>query len=379
MIVQAFLRWAETAGAGERAKAASALGRAFIRSGMDDARREEVRLAMTWVLDDPSPRVRLALAGAIADSARAPRPLIVAFAEDQPEIAATVLPRSPVLTDDDLVDLAARGTDLTRALIASRNGLGRCVSAAIAEIGGSCSIAILLENISADIPRFSLRRVAERYGTSCEIRNLLLERQDLPPDARHMLVACTRDALISSSLVQGLLAPSRIGHVAADAMATATVTIAGETLTENVGCLVAHLRSGGYLTPAFLMQTLCNGELDFFAAAISDLSGSGEKRTRSVLANGQMHAVRALFISAGLAPDICAVFVEATMLWRRSSQSGDGFITSGISADLIDLYRDRTERLSPVSELIDMIERFHLRQQRQSAREFASHSIAIAA
>lgn len=380
MIVQAFLRWAETAGASERSKAADALARAFLKSEMDGERNSEVHLALTWLLDDPSPRVRLALAEALADSPHAPRAVIVALAEDQPEIACAVLPRSPVLEESDLVDLAARGTALTRALIAARTRLGRCAAAALAEIGDATCIAILLENVSVDVPRFSLRRIAERYGADAAIRDLLLSRRDLPADARHMLVEHVRHALAGSGLLQGLLAQARINHLTREAAASATVAIAGEATSEDSARLVEHLRVEGHLTPALLMHTLCSGKLDFFADAIFNLSGLEEKRVRSILATGRTPAVKALFRSAGLDHDISEVFVEATLLWRRATQaSAPGMVPESISGTLVAAFRDRVSRLSPVSELLDMVEKLHLNQQRQSARKFVSNSMAIAA
>ena len=87
VIVEAFLRWIETAKTGDRVRAANALGRAYLQSAMSADERKAAEMAMTYLLDDPSPRVRLALAEAIAWSPDAPRNLILSLAEDQPEVA----------------------------------------------------------------------------------------------------------------------------------------------------------------------------------------------------------------------------------------------------------------------------------------------------
>ena len=90
MIVRQFLRWVETAPAGERADATSALARAYLHSPLDPADRVAAEAAMTVLLDDPAPVVRRALAYALASSARAPYLVIHALAHDQGEIAAIV-------------------------------------------------------------------------------------------------------------------------------------------------------------------------------------------------------------------------------------------------------------------------------------------------
>ena len=51
MIVQAFLRWSEKAGSTERAKAANALGRAYLQSDMARENRDAAYMAMTYLLD----------------------------------------------------------------------------------------------------------------------------------------------------------------------------------------------------------------------------------------------------------------------------------------------------------------------------------------
>ncbi len=170
MIVAAFLRWVETARAQERAKAANALARAYLQSQMSTEERQAARVAMTYLLDDPSPQVRLALAEVLASDPRAPRGLMVSLSEDQPEIASTVILLSPVLTDADLVDIAGRGTVETRALVAARGTVSVAVSAALAEIGDACELEVLLENPGARITPFTLKRIAERHGRDQRIR-----------------------------------------------------------------------------------------------------------------------------------------------------------------------------------------------------------------
>ena len=103
-IVRRFLAWAQSADAEARAEAASALARAYLHSELSAPVRAEAVLAMTALLDDPSVLVRQALAEALCHSSEAPRPLILALAADEPEVAAAVLRRSPVLTEADLVD-----------------------------------------------------------------------------------------------------------------------------------------------------------------------------------------------------------------------------------------------------------------------------------
>lgn len=379
MIVEAFLRWAETAKAGDRARAANALGRAFLGSSMPTAERNAAELAMTYLLDDPSPRVRLALAEALAHGLNAPRNIILSLAADQPEIAAQVILCSPLLTEIDLIDLAARGDSVTRVLIASRGTVAVSIVAVIAEIGDREEILCLLENPAAAWSRASLRRVAERLGDCPDIRNLLLDMPDLPCEARHMLMQQVSDALSGFPLVQATLGERRLSHVTREAGEAATVAIAGAAHHDDIASLVEHLRLTGRLTPAFLMHTLCTGKVDFFAGAVVNLSGCSERRVRAILGTGRMHAVRALYESAGLSRDISTLFVEATMLWRHASRSTLETMLENVSQRLLRRFGRHDGASSAARDLLVMVEKLHIAEQRQSARTFVSQAMPVAA
>ncbi|KZS55228.1 DUF2336 domain-containing protein [Rhizobium anhuiense] len=375
VIVEAFLRWIETAKTGDRARAANALGRAYLQSEMSADERAAAEMAMTFLLDDPSPRVRLALAEAIAWSPDAPRSLILSLAEDQPEVACHAVTCSPLLNDADLVDLAARGNGATRMLIAARAHVTRPVSAALAEVGDEEELLCLLENDGAVISSLSLKRIAERLGDCCDIRNLLLDRSDLPADARQLLTQHVSNALVGLPLAQAAIGLQRLQRISREATEAAIVSIAGDIAPREIPDLVQHLRLNGRLTPSFLMHALCAGKVDFFAGAIVDLTGCSERRVRSILATGRMHAVRALYESAGLPRDISVIFVEATMLWRDAARKAPGSVLGNVCGRLLEKFRHHDAH-GAIGELLDMVEKLHVTEQRQSARVYAALAAA---
>ncbi|WLR94364.1 DUF2336 domain-containing protein [Shinella zoogloeoides] len=367
MIVHAFLRWVETARAADRAKAASVLARAYARSRIAAEDRHAAEMAMIFLLDDPAPKVRLALAEALADCEDAPRAVILPLAEDQPEIAAHILLRSSLLTDADLVDIAAKGSDVTRMLIAHRAFVSRPVSAALAEIGDVADVLVLLENEGAAISRRSLTRIADRLGHDAEIRALLLDRDDLPSDARHALVEKIGTALAGFGLIQAAVGSGRVERITREACDVATIGMVGEVTAAEMPALVEHLRLTGRLTPVFLMHALCTGRVEFFAAAITNLSGQATTRVRSILSDGREAAVRALYETAGLGRDISALFAEATMLWRREAKSGDDLLS--VSERL--LSRARQTGNASCQSMLELVERLAIAEQRQTARSYA--------
>ncbi|MGE6785895.1 DUF2336 domain-containing protein [Ensifer adhaerens] len=370
MIIQAFLRWVETARTGERMRAASALARAYVDAQLNGLDRRAAEMAMTFLLDDPSPKVRHALAEALCGCSSVPRAIILGLAADQPEIAYPIVSHSPVLTDGDLVDLAARGTLETRALIAARGFVSRAVAAAIAEIGDEDEMLILLENPGAHLSRRSLKRIAERLGHSAAVRDLLLARSDLPGETRHALVEEVGAALAAFGLVQVTIGAARVQRVTRDACDTAALGMVGAMAVDELPDLVTHLRETGRLTPAFLLHALVTGRAEFFSAAIVDLSGVSEKRVRSILSGGRIHSIRALFESAGLGRDVSETFATAVLLWRQDGAGATGGHAT-VSVELLARLRRRGTMSPADAAMIDLLERLAFAEERQSARDYA--------
>ena len=229
MIVRQFLHWLRTAPAGERAEATSALARAYLYSDLSDDDRLAAEGAMTMLLDDASPLVRRALAEALAASKEAPPSIIISLAADQPEIAALVLERSPLLLDADLVDAVATQGPPRKARSRAAAVLPRSVAAAIAEIGSAEACLLLIENQEADIAQFSVDRIVERFGHLAAIREELLAQAELPVATRQALVAKLSTTLADFVAAREWLAEDRAQRVAKEACEKATVTLAAET------------------------------------------------------------------------------------------------------------------------------------------------------
>src|SRR3954453_16646814 len=109
MIVRQFLQWVRAARPGERAEATSALARAYLHSDLSADDLAAAEGAMIMLLDDPSPLVRRGMAEVFASSQKAPPVIVHALASDQPEVALPLIERSPLLSDEELIDLVKQG------------------------------------------------------------------------------------------------------------------------------------------------------------------------------------------------------------------------------------------------------------------------------
>lgn len=378
MIVAAFLRWAENAKTQDRARAATALAKAYIGGRMRPEEKQAAQIGMTYLLDDPAPQVRLALSEALAREPGAPRAIMMSLAEDQIEIACPVILFSPVLTDSDLVDIAGRGTAETRALVASRAEVSVSVAAALAEIGDVPEIEVLLENPSVRFTARTLKRIADRHGHDEGVRARLMDRADLTAETRQLLVHHVAEALVGSRLALAAIGERRLDRIAREANDAATIALLTDVHGDELDRLVEHLCALSRLTPAFLMHSLCAGRTDFFAAALSAISGMDERRVRSILATGRFHAVRALIEATGIARDVSVIFVEAIVQWREIFQAPADYHLENIAYRIVDKFRAVPDLSDAGAALLDLVERLAIAEERRMARDYAC-GIALAA
>ena len=372
MVVSHFLKWVYTAKVAQRAAAAAALARAYANAALPFEDRCAAEAALTFLLDDPSCKVRQAMAEALSMSRHAPLQIIAALAADQPEVAGLVLARSPLLTDADLIDRVASGTRATQLLIADRPFVSMALSAAIAEIGEADACAVLLANPGAEIASLSFRRMAERYGHVPSVREALVADQRLPADCRHMLLVKLGEALKGSPLVLALMGQARAERLMRDACVKASVTLIEGTRGEEHPALVEHLRLRGDLTASFIVRTLAHGKVDFFGSVLVALTGQVEQRVRALLAGGHDTALQALFGKAGLARSTHAILIRALKIWREVA---NGKRVAGVQ-EVSWLMLKELGGQAAQGDLASLVKSIHLDALRENAR---GHALAIAA
>lgn len=372
MVVHYFLKWIDTARVAERAAAAHALGVAYVNGDLAFEDRCAAEAALTFLLDDPSQKVRLALAEALSMSRKAPPQIISALASDQPEIAAVVLGRSPLFSDADLIDRVAAGPASVQRIIAGRPGIGIAVAAAIAEVGEAEACLALLTSADAAIASLSFRRIAERYGDVAAVREALIADHRLPPDCRHMLLVKVGEALRRSPLVKGLIGEARADRVTRDACVRASLAMIDGTRIEEHAALVEHLRLSGELTPGFVVRTVVHGKIDFFGSILVALTSYDEERIVSLLAQGRDLALSALFRAAGLSQTVSAVLLCAIKIWREVA---NGRRVAGVQ-EVSWLMLKALGETPADADLAGLLKSIHLDSLRDNARQ---HALAIAA
>lgn len=378
MIVRQFLQWVRHASPGERAEATSALARAYLHSDLSEDDLAAAEGAMIMLLDDPSPLVRRAMSDVFASAQKAPRVVVHALAADQPEVALPVLERSPLLLEDDLVDLVATGHREAQITIAGRPMLPPSIAAAIAEVAAAEACLTLLENANAAIPAFSIDRIVERFGHLAAIRENLTARHDLPMATRQALLSKLSRTLAGFVTARHWMGSEHAEYAAREACEKATVALAAETPYAEIGELVAHLRKSGQLTAGMILRALLSGNVVLFEEALAELSGMPIDRVTGYVHDKHISGLRALYAKAGLPEAAYPAFREAIAAMRDGVLLGETGGAARLKRRMVErvLAACAAEREADMASLLALLRRFAVEAAREEARMFCDDLVA---
>ena len=380
MIVRQFLHWVRQAPPGERAEATSALARAYLYSDLSPDDLAAAEGAMIMLLDDPSPLVRRAMAEAFASAEKAPQIVVHALAADQSDVALPVLAQSPLLLEDDLVDLIATGHPDVQIAIAGRPQLPRTLAAAIAEVGVAEACLALLENLNSDIAPFSMDRIIERFGHLAPIRENLLAREDLPIAMRQALLSKLSQTLAGFVAARQWLGPEHAEFATKEACEKATVALAADTRYDEVGALVQHLRQSGQLTAGMILRALLSGNVVLFEEAMAELSGVSIERVTAYIHDKNISGFRALYRQARLPEVAYPAFREALAAMRAGLLIGEQGGATRLKRRMVErvLGACVQERGEETASLLALLRRFAVEAAREEARLFCDDLVAEA-
>ena len=379
MIVRHFLQWVRTAEAADRAEATRALARAYLYSELNQDDRIAAEGAMIMLLDDASPLVRRALAESLAASQDAPPAVVHALVNDQPDIAALVLERSPLLIDSDLVDIVGAGDMDAQAAIAQREDLPRSVAAAIAEVGSAEACLILIENPYADVAPFSLDRIVERYGHLAAIREALFALAHLPAATRQALVVKLSETLAGFVVSRHWLEETRARRIAQEACEKATVMLAATSERAQVSPLVRHLRASGQLTAGLVLRALLSGNVTLFEQSLAELADMPAARVGALVADRRGAGFKAVYDRAGLPAPVYPAFRAAIEAMHESGLAAEPGGNARLRRRMVERVLTSCAGLSApdIEPLMTLLRRYATEAAREEARMFCDELVTF--
>lgn len=338
-----FVRLCHSRDSEERGRAAHLAGRAFLGHTGPADEHAALYSALVGFLDDPSPRVRGALAYGLLHAPEAPRPIMLALLDDVPVVARAVAQYSPVLVDADLKRIVPRADAEMLAALGARPHLGPELIECLIARGVPSVTHALLARFELAIPSDTLTALAGGPGQAdADLRGLLLARPDLPATARIHLVAAIAASLRNLRVVKGSIPAARLDRLLGDATELAITQIGEREAGAGRQSYANALLDDDVVTPRVLLKALVSGHFLFVASCLAALSETSRRKIDSIIDRGSAAALDALFVRAGLGDALRDLFVRFIIAARDAGPMDDvsvrHFVVMSLCDDLIHHY-----------------------------------------
>ena len=267
--------------------------------------------ALEILARDQVTRVRQILSEALKDVANAPPEVIRQLARDAKLIVAgPILQFSPVLTDDDLLEII-ESHPAARSLgaISRRDGIAEPVVDAIVATDDEEAVALLLANESAQIRENTLDGIIDRAFDIEPWHAPLISRPHLSSKEAVRLARFVAQKLLSKLSERQDLAPDALEEVRQVVERRLEEESregeeAEKSTAEEALAKAKELTEAGTLDEDSVRETVRNGNRELTMASLSLLSGLKIEVVRSVVSNRSAKGMLAVAWKAGLSTNL---------------------------------------------------------------------------
>ncbi|HKF74081.1 MAG TPA: DUF2336 domain-containing protein [Stellaceae bacterium] len=174
-----------------RAMLLEQVAEAYADGTFTPAQRSQAEDLFRTAVYDSEPLARSVLADVLKRMAQLPRDIVLSLARDEAQVARPILRASPLLHDDDLVEIARAGSRVHRLAIAERKELSAKVAQALCESRDPQVIRTLLVNESANLPEPLLHSILDALDETPGIAEAMESRRLLPATVTNRLARGT--------------------------------------------------------------------------------------------------------------------------------------------------------------------------------------------
>ncbi|MEP3655037.1 MAG: DUF2336 domain-containing protein [Litorimonas sp.] len=342
-----------------RANAVQKLGREIRVATMNAAERAFATKLMDRICDDVSALVRRALSVTLQNSRNLPRHLALALIEDIDSIAVPILSSSPVLTDQDLVNvLKSSAADKIRA-IAQRKTISLHVSHAIVSYGDGAATARLAANDGALISSETAKLIADLHANDDLIREAALSRHDMPPSVVAKLINHSAEKIDANLKTFPGISDDRATQISKDTRERAqSFVIGGSWPEERLREYARALDKSGKLTPRLILRTAGRGDFRFATMGLSLLAGQTLAKTRLMVLASSGLGLKALALRARFTTPQIELLTACIQTYLSVEQENRAFSAAKfqllVAERLVTLDLDFPEEIN--SDLLDILD-----------------------
>ena len=260
--------------------------------------------------EDAVQLVREELSKAVRHCQFLPHDIAVRIAHDVDAVACPFLQATEIFSEDDWCDLVRTVSQSARMTIAGRPDVTEGVVDSLVGTGDICVAATLIRNAKAPIGDETYSTLLDRFEGYPWVLELMVARTSLPPEIAYRLVTRVSDAA-RERLAQAHGIEDFTNLPVADARANALIRIIGNLRVDQLVDFASDLHRVEELGPAFLLQALNGGLVDFFEAAMAVHAQIPVENVKTLIRSGDDVALTQLLERAQIPEVLCHDITDA--------------------------------------------------------------------
>jgi len=284
---------------------------------LSDHEREVVKQILWFIARDTAAMVRRALAVTLKNSPNLPREIALKLIRDVDSIAVPILANSPVLGDEDLIEVLKSKAAAKMMAVSKRAYVGGDLVKAIIRYGDSRVVASVAANDGADIGAELGTKMLEIYRDDDLIQESFMARRELPPLVIEKLLT-----LVSAEAARRLYENHEIPlDIAVDlanrSRERASVDfIAQSWISRDLKSLIVRLDAEDRLTNSLIVRAACCGQMRFCEQALAQKSGVRLNKAALMVHDSGPFGLKALCAQAGLSGRDAAILRACVTIYR---------------------------------------------------------------
>ncbi len=307
----------------DRALACYRLCRRIDTVTLTDEERQYAEQILQIVVAGAAERVRRALAVTLKASPNLPPEIAAKLARDIDSIAIPLLESSPVLSDEDLVEILESAEPARQYAIARRETLSEIVTTALCTHSVDGAIIEALHNDGAAFNEVGMTRALDRFPSVRSLQEAMIERPILPVLVSEKLAARLTGELFDRLVEKHAMPPQMAIDLATNTRERAGIDLIAQAgLQSDMKRYVQQLHLNGRLTPSFVLRALCQGEVRLVEYAFAELAGIAHNKAWLLVHDGGTMGLRAIFERANMPPSLYPAFRAAIEVLHETEFDG---------------------------------------------------------
>ncbi len=279
--------------------------------------------------------VRRVIAEQLSNLPDAPRELIKLLANDEVEVAYSILHDSAVLEDEDLIEVVRHRTLEHQLAVAVRQTVSEDVTDALVETGNESVITTLLKNSGAGISLATMEFLVEESKRVDAFQEPILRREDLDP-----VLAKRMYLWVSAALRKFILDNFNLDKTVLDDMLERSAQTQEMEPKSKPDKLAQEVENEGLGLPKMMIRALKDGEVFLFEAMFRRLTGLRNVLAKRILFEPGGEGLAIACKAAGIdSKDFSTIYSLS-----RMSQTGTDSIDNVATQRILDFFDRVSEK-----------------------------------